>query len=310
MYKGTSYMSGNRSLKIALTGTEKSGKTCLFNAWAYNEFNQTRMTIGAYFGMVQAIGTQETINLAIWDTAGNMKFESLTNFYFRGVDLLILCFAADQDFKAQEEYAKTRLAAYRAENSQKTRSYHFYCVLTKSDLDEKSHKTTVAQVEKFATDNKATRKTIVHSSKTETAKTTGRFNKLIIEDGSKLGITAADQKTAANPSTYTKTKMSAALVASWGFFTTNNVNDAIAACKDLSESADKVTLIKALHRKSMETTWGAKTQVTDNTFTDINSIRKYVDAHPKSRLANIYNALERQAGGSGSGPATPAPTNS
>ena len=38
------------------------------------------MTIGAYFGMKQCKVGEKNCNLAIWDTAGEEKFDSLTNF--------------------------------------------------------------------------------------------------------------------------------------------------------------------------------------------------------------------------------------
>jgi GTPase SAR1 family protein len=40
-------------------------------------------TIGAYFAMKQCRVNDRIYNLAIWDTAGEEKFDSLTNFYCR-----------------------------------------------------------------------------------------------------------------------------------------------------------------------------------------------------------------------------------
>lgn len=57
-----------------------SGKTSIFNRYVYDEFGNTSMTIGAYFGMKQCKVGDKNCNLAIWDTAGEEKFDSLTNF--------------------------------------------------------------------------------------------------------------------------------------------------------------------------------------------------------------------------------------
>ncbi len=80
-------------LKLVLLGRSAVGKTSIFNRYVYNEFTKTSMTIGAYFGMKtlslpnpgHSTNPSEpanlTVNLAIWDTAGEEKFDSLTNFY-------------------------------------------------------------------------------------------------------------------------------------------------------------------------------------------------------------------------------------
>jgi small GTP-binding protein len=57
-----------------------AGKTSIFNRYVYDEFGKTSMTIGAYFGMKQCKVGDKNCNLAIWDTAGEEKFDSLTNF--------------------------------------------------------------------------------------------------------------------------------------------------------------------------------------------------------------------------------------
>lgn len=50
------------------------------------------MTIGAYFGMKECKVDGSTVNLAIWDTAGEEKFDSLTNFYCRGARAAVICY--------------------------------------------------------------------------------------------------------------------------------------------------------------------------------------------------------------------------
>jgi small GTP-binding protein len=77
-------MSSQQSyLKLVLLGHKNVGKTSLFNRYLYDEFIKTSMTIGAYFGMKACTVGAATYNLAIWDTAGEEKFDSLTSFYCR-----------------------------------------------------------------------------------------------------------------------------------------------------------------------------------------------------------------------------------
>lgn len=70
-------------LKLVLLGNSHVGKTSVFNRYVYGEFTHTSETIGAYFGMREIPMKDVTCNLAIWDTAGEEKFDSLTNFYCR-----------------------------------------------------------------------------------------------------------------------------------------------------------------------------------------------------------------------------------
>lgn len=43
-------------------------------------------TIGAYFAMKKCVVEAKNYNLAIWDTAGEEKFDSLTNYYCRNAN--------------------------------------------------------------------------------------------------------------------------------------------------------------------------------------------------------------------------------
>lgn len=79
-------------LKLVLLGHKNVGKTCIFNRYVYDKFGKTSMTIGAYFGMKECKVDGSTVNLAIWDTAGEEKFDSLTNFYCRGARAAVICY--------------------------------------------------------------------------------------------------------------------------------------------------------------------------------------------------------------------------
>mmetsp|Transcript_22975 Transcript_22975/g.34246 ORF Transcript_22975/g.34246 Transcript_22975/m.34246 type:complete len:199 (+) Transcript_22975:617-1213(+) len=80
-------------LKVILLGHKAVGKTSMFNRYVYDEFGKTAMTIGAYFAMKQCkVSSGKTYNLAIWDTAGEEKFDSLTNFYCRNARAALVCY--------------------------------------------------------------------------------------------------------------------------------------------------------------------------------------------------------------------------
>jgi len=88
-------------LKLVLLGHKNVGKTSIFNRYVYDEFGKTSMTIGAYFGMKQCKVGDKNCNLAIWDTAGEEKFDSLTNFYCRNATAALVCY----DITSYETFA-------------------------------------------------------------------------------------------------------------------------------------------------------------------------------------------------------------
>jgi len=79
-------------VKLVLLGHKNVGKTSLFNRYVYDEYGKTSMTIGAYFGMKQLRVVDRMVNLAIWDTAGEEKFDALTSFYCRGAACALICY--------------------------------------------------------------------------------------------------------------------------------------------------------------------------------------------------------------------------
>jgi len=95
-------------LKLVLVGDKCVGKTSVFNRFVYNEMYRTQMTIGAYFALKPiTIGDQE-FKLAIWDTAGEEKFDALTKFYLRGAHCALICFDLTQrgSFFAVKKWAE------------------------------------------------------------------------------------------------------------------------------------------------------------------------------------------------------------
>ena len=85
-------MSSQADLKLVLLGHKNVGKTSIFNRYLYDEFGKTSMTIGAYFGMKACRVHNKPCNLAIWDTAGEEKFDSLTSFYCRNARAALVCY--------------------------------------------------------------------------------------------------------------------------------------------------------------------------------------------------------------------------
>ena len=73
------------SNKICVIGNASVGKTSLINQYTRHEFSSTeKATVGANFVPFRYVKETETINIAIWDTAGQEKYRSMVAMYYRG----------------------------------------------------------------------------------------------------------------------------------------------------------------------------------------------------------------------------------
>lgn len=82
-----------KALKILVVGESNVGKTCLILRYCDNKFcSPTFMTVGVDFKskIVKVDGLKT--KLQIWDSAGAMRFRSITKAYFRGSHgIIIVC---------------------------------------------------------------------------------------------------------------------------------------------------------------------------------------------------------------------------
>lgn len=78
----------NRHYKIITLGNSTVGKTSLINRIMYNVFKDTYSTIGASYFSIK----MPEYNIGIWDTAGQEKFSSLINFYYRGTYIYLMVY--------------------------------------------------------------------------------------------------------------------------------------------------------------------------------------------------------------------------
>eukprot|EP00794_Sanderia_malayensis_P016823 gene16823-18521_t len=76
-------------LKVVIIGDADVGKTCLVHRYLNGEFPEgVPTTIGAAFFLKQ----WDSFNIAIWDTAGEERFSSLSGFYCRGANAAIIAY--------------------------------------------------------------------------------------------------------------------------------------------------------------------------------------------------------------------------
>ena len=69
------------------------GKTSLMKQYVHNNFTaQYKATIGADFLSKEIISQEKLINMQIWDTAGQEKFQSVQGVFYKGSDACMLVF--------------------------------------------------------------------------------------------------------------------------------------------------------------------------------------------------------------------------
>jgi small GTP-binding protein len=86
-------MAVDYTLKVVVIGDSSVGKTCLALRYLTGEFSsQTRPTIAAGFCNATVKLNKTTIDLLIWDTAGQEAYRSLTSQYYRDAKIALIVF--------------------------------------------------------------------------------------------------------------------------------------------------------------------------------------------------------------------------
>ncbi|OHT11547.1 small GTP-binding protein [Tritrichomonas foetus] len=83
----------NKSCKLVVLGDSGVGKTTLIHKYINNEFRADfKSTIGADFTAKTIELDNQTVDLQIWDTAGEVRFHSVGAAFYRGTDACILVY--------------------------------------------------------------------------------------------------------------------------------------------------------------------------------------------------------------------------
>ncbi|KAH0792535.1 small GTP-binding protein [Histomonas meleagridis] len=120
---------GIRPLKLILVGSAGVGKTSLMNALFEQSFEQDMQTTVAPAFCEKSIQISDgsKVTLHIWDTAGQEKFQSICETYYRDADVAFVCF--DYENMNHETIAKW-VSRVRAQSP----DCLIFLVLTKEDL--------------------------------------------------------------------------------------------------------------------------------------------------------------------------------
>ena len=85
--------------KVIVVGQYNVGKSALINRLMYDRFSDNyELTIGVEYIQKEVITKEGTVQLQVWDSAGQEKFRSLVKMFFVGVVGVILVYSIDDKY--------------------------------------------------------------------------------------------------------------------------------------------------------------------------------------------------------------------
>ena len=102
-------MSNNNTCKIVLVGDAGTGKTCIISRFVNDRFEKSQMTTACPSFCTKTISYPEynkTINLDIWDTAGQEIYRAISKLFYKGacVGILVYDITSQKSFDSIKEY--------------------------------------------------------------------------------------------------------------------------------------------------------------------------------------------------------------
>lgn len=120
-------------IKLLVIGNSGVGKTNMLLKFCENNFMTSHLTtIGIDFKIKTITMGKEKIRLQIWDTAGQQKFKTITQTYYRGAMGIVLTYAINdrESFQDIENWVK-QIKMHASDNVTKV------LVGNKSDMDDR-----------------------------------------------------------------------------------------------------------------------------------------------------------------------------
>ena len=102
-------MSSNNTCKIVLVGDAGTGKTCIISRFVNDNFQKSQMTTACPSFCTKTISYPEynkTINLDIWDTAGQEIYRAISKLFYKGacVGILVYDITSQKSFDSIKDY--------------------------------------------------------------------------------------------------------------------------------------------------------------------------------------------------------------
>ena len=99
----------SKACKIVLVGDAGTGKTCIISRFVNNHFEKSQMTTACPSFCTKSVTYPEynkTINLDIWDTAGQEIYRAISKLFYKGASVGVLVFdiTNKKTFNSVKEY--------------------------------------------------------------------------------------------------------------------------------------------------------------------------------------------------------------
>ena len=125
----------NKTTKVVLIGDSGVGKTCIISRFISNEFEKNLdSTDGASYGTKELYlpKLKKKIILDIWDTAGQERYKSLTKFFYKDAQIIIMVY----DITKKNSFENLKNQWYKEIQELSEKNYILAIVGNKSDLYE------------------------------------------------------------------------------------------------------------------------------------------------------------------------------
>ena len=122
------------SIKVVLLGNSGVGKTCITNRYINDEFNKdSESTNGASYQQKMVTIGNKTVQLDLWDTAGQEKYRSFGKLFYKNAYIIIFVY----DITVKETFNAIKEVWYDEVKKNGEKYTIFALVGNKSDLYEK-----------------------------------------------------------------------------------------------------------------------------------------------------------------------------
>lgn len=135
--------------KVLLVGDSKVGKTSILLQFTEETYSEAHvMTIGIDYKVKRIQMDNYKINLKIWDSAGQERFQSITKNYYKGADAVVFVF----DITDRDSFTNLKKWIKQAEDHVTNKNYKKIIVGNKDDL-EPERKVEQKEISYFAKKN-------------------------------------------------------------------------------------------------------------------------------------------------------------
>ena len=141
-----------KAYKVVLIGESGVGKTCIINQFIYNKFDtETMSSLTAQFAKkIIEFSDNKRINFHIWDTAGQEKYRTLAQIFYKDADAVILVY----DVTSQKSFDELKNYWYGQISRIEKKDVVIAVAANKSDLYEE-RQVSNEEGEKFAFEKNA-----------------------------------------------------------------------------------------------------------------------------------------------------------